>query len=154
MLLFLAVFPSLVAGAALGKRRYEQPLQRTVLVKNQSGRRFDVFWINNVNPGVPESFVTQSEGAEGYPYGGETSILSFIGHAFEIREMPSKKTHECLYGMCRRGRFKVNDQENQGEPVKTCPYSTQSLCEDLKQTNKQTKIMLLTLFQNNFQRSW
>jgi hypothetical protein len=113
LLLFLTLsLPcTTVHGAALGRsKKSSQPHQRSFHFRNQSGRRVDVLWVNVHK--TPNEFVSQNDG-EGYPYGGDTSISSYIGHEFEIREIPSKKTGQCLFDQCRKTRFKVNDQENQ-----------------------------------------
>jgi hypothetical protein len=100
-----------VQSAILGRNRSSgSSKQRSFFFRNQSGRRVDVLWVNVFK--TPNDFVSQNEG-EGYPYGGDTSVLSYIGHTFEIREMPSKKTKSCLNEECRKARFTVNDQENQ-----------------------------------------
>jgi hypothetical protein len=101
---------SIVSAAALGKTKGHADNQRSFHFQNLSGRRVDVLWVN-VNK-TPNDFVSQN-GGEGYPYGGDTNILSYIGHEFEIRELPSKKTNSCLFEECRKARFKVNDQQNQ-----------------------------------------
>lgn len=99
-----------VDGAMLGRTRHVVPNQRSISFRNWSGRRVDVEWVN-VNA-KPETYHSQN-GGEGYPYGGETFILSYIGHTFQVKEMPAKKTGRCLYDECRTVRFTVNDQENQ-----------------------------------------
>jgi hypothetical protein len=118
LLLSVVLFPSsfvvLVSSAALGKSRHEAPNQRSVFVRNQSGRRVDIFWINNFKS--PTTYSTNSENGEGYPYGGETAMLSYVGHEFEIREMPRKSTGTCdVEDACAKAYFKVNDQEKQGK---------------------------------------
>jgi hypothetical protein len=112
-LLWLTIsLPSIVHGAALGRSRKtgQNDSQRSFHFLNQSGRRVDLLWVNVFKK--PNEFVSQN-GGEGYPYGGDTSVSSFIGHEFEIREMPSKKTEQCLFEECRKARFRVNDQDNQ-----------------------------------------
>jgi hypothetical protein len=105
------LFADLVECAALGRSRRRTDSQRSIRFRNQSGRRTDIFWVNTFKE--PNEFVTQSIDGEGYLYGADTSISSFIGHEFEVREQPSKKTGRCVYDECRKARFKVNDQENQ-----------------------------------------
>jgi hypothetical protein len=115
LLLFVSFPPpyALVSSAALGKSRHENPTQRSVFVRNLSGRRFDIFWINNFSS--PVTYVSNSEKEEGYPFGGETAMLSYVGHEFEVREMPRKSTGTCHQEECAKAYFKVNDQENQGK---------------------------------------
>jgi hypothetical protein len=111
-LLVLAATPLFVSSAVLGRPRHETPSQRPITIRNQSGRRFDVFWINTFTD--PVSYVSNSVENEGYPYGGDAVFLSYIGHEFEVREMPSKKTKSCRLKECAKAYFKVNDQEFQG----------------------------------------
>ncbi|KAG7359632.1 hypothetical protein IV203_034730 [Nitzschia inconspicua] len=100
-----------VQGAILGRsQKSANENQRSFHFHNKSGRRVDVLWVNVHK--TPNEFVSQN-GGEGYPFGGDTSVLSYIGHEFEILEMPSKKTKKCLFEECRKARFTVNDQENQ-----------------------------------------
>lgn len=119
LLLLVLMTPSFVSSAALGKRGHDQPAQRSIVIKNQSGRRFDVLWINTLEPPGPDGKLllqSNSENAEGYPYGGDVGISSYIGHEFQVQEMPSKSTGKCLHERkCRQGYFQVNEQEDQGE---------------------------------------
>lgn len=99
-------------AAVLGMSRRGSPNARKFSFFNRSGRRVDIFWINRSTN--PVSFVTNSDRGEGYPFGGSTGVDSYIGHEFEIREMPSKKTGECkIPGNCQKAHFKVNDREGQ-----------------------------------------
>lgn len=114
---------SRVDSAALGQRRREAPNGRVVVVDNQSGRRIEVYWINRQKN--PPSFHANSADGEGYPYGATTAINSYIGHEFELRELPSKRSNECATpGQCRKGHFQVNDQEDQGEILLLGPRTT------------------------------
>ena len=106
-----------VKSAALGKDRKEHPTSRSFYVHNESGRRFDVLWIDTIHqppPGQPNARVSNN-GGEGYPYGGEVRINSFIGHEFDVVEMPSKKTNKCKYDKCRVVSFEVTAEEDQGK---------------------------------------
>ena len=83
----------------------------------------DLFWINRA--ANPIEFRSNSENGEGYPYGASQGLTSYIGHEFEIREMPSKKTGECrIPGDCKTGYFQVNDQEGQSKFQTYLLYST------------------------------
>jgi hypothetical protein len=99
MLMYVACPTCYVRSAALGRTRHERPTQRSVLFRNNSGRRVDVLWVNNFKQ--PTEFVSQNNN-EGYPYGGDTNFLSYIGHEFEVRELPSKKTGSCKFDECRK----------------------------------------------------
>lgn len=89
------------------------------MFKNNSGRRVDVLWMNTLEPKGPDGkFLLQSnsENGEGYAYGADAGISSYIGHAFEVQEMPAKSTGKCFNEIkCRSGYFKVNQEEDQGK---------------------------------------
>mmetsp|Transcript_26124 Transcript_26124/g.71648 ORF Transcript_26124/g.71648 Transcript_26124/m.71648 type:complete len:491 (-) Transcript_26124:353-1825(-) len=115
-LLALLVPTAVNAGAVLGKKRLEKenPTSRGISIDNQSGRKIDLYWVNTFKD--PEQFVPQllEDGKQvGCAYGAEKYVSSFIGHVFEIRELPSRKTKECLFGECRKGRFQVVDVRDQ-----------------------------------------
>lgn len=99
--------------------RHENPSQRSVTVQNESGRKVDIFWVNNLKPRVPETFVSQSEEDDGYSYGADAGIISYVGHTFEIRELPGKISGRCVEETCWKGRFVVNNEEDQSkQPAK------------------------------------
>jgi hypothetical protein len=111
LLVVTGLIPSIHA-AVLGISRRDSPNVRKFMFVNRSGRRVDLLWMNRSTD--PVSYSSNSENGEGYPYGATTGISSFIGHEFEIREMPSKKTGQCkIPGNCQIGQFQVNDQEGQ-----------------------------------------
>ena len=102
-----------VNAAALGKTRHKTPESREIFIQNETGRRIDVMWINRfVNP---NTFHSNSPDEMGYAYGSSTGIDSFVGHEFEVRELPSKTTKQCLFGenACRKAHFQVSVEENQ-----------------------------------------
>jgi len=114
--LLLAFFVTVDAGAILGEQRREKDnsASRPLHVENLSGRKVDMFWVNVFKK--PEEFVPQfiEDGVQvGCAYGADKSISSYIGHTFEIRELPSKYTHECVYNECRKIRYTVTDQWDQ-----------------------------------------
>lgn len=91
--------------------------QRSIQIVNESGRRVDVFW---VNPDTGE-LIRQTE-----PFvynGGTLPLTSYIGHTFEVRELPSSKTGYCgdpsneatVGTICRMGTFTVNDNDQQSK---------------------------------------
>lgn len=131
-LVLSSVCTILVESAILGLERRENPNSRHVDVLNQSGRRFDIFWINRRTN--PVSYHPNSENGEGYPYGATAGIASYVGHEFEIREMPSKKTGTCLFDKCRTSYFQVNDRQKQRKTIKYrqwyCHRIMEMKCED------------------------
>ena len=113
MVLFLLVglIPT-ISGAVLGMTRRVSPNARKMIFVNRSGRRIDVFWVNRSTN--PVSYVSNSEKGEGFPYGATQAIDSYIGHEFEIREMPSRITGQCkIPENCQTALVQVNDQEGQ-----------------------------------------
>jgi len=115
-LALLAVVVLVDAGAILGvqRRDNENPASRGLLLINQSGRKVNMYWVNTFK--TPEQFVPQfvDDGVlVGCAYGADKSISSYIGHQFEIREEPSKKTGHCVFSTCRKVRIKVSDRYDQ-----------------------------------------
>ena len=113
-LLALVVFVD--AGAILGVQRRDNNNEksRSLGVYNQSGRKINMYWVNVFK--TPEEFVPQfvEDGVVvGCSYGADKSISSYIGHEFEIREEPSRKTGHCVYSECRKVRIKVSDRYDQ-----------------------------------------
>ena len=96
-------------GTARNRRKNGNPQSRSVRVMNKSVARIDIFWIH---PTTRELAPSHTEG-DGVMYGGETGISSYIGHEFEIVELPSKKKKKCLYKECRKTHFTVNTKEEQ-----------------------------------------
>ena len=49
--------------------------------------------------------------------GGDFSLNSYVGHEFEVREMPSSRTGLCVSEdqTCRNGFFVVSENEEQSE---------------------------------------
>jgi len=49
--------------------------------------------------------------------GADFALDSFIGHEFEVRELPSKRTGLCKSEdqVCRNGFFAVSENQDQGE---------------------------------------
>lgn len=106
---------SLVQAQYSAKRRKDgNPLARSVRVINESGVRVDVFWMNPDTGLLADSNTNQ----EGIVYGGESGLASYVGHAFEIQELPSSSSKQCQRKLCRKAYFTVNANEDQ------CTYCT------------------------------
>lgn len=86
------------------RRKNGHPLAREIRVANKAGAKFDFYWIH------PETRVLAGSNTdgEGVPYGGESAVSSFVGHAFEVQEL-----EPCKRQLCRKGYFKVNGNEDQ-----------------------------------------
>lgn len=105
-LLFLISFAQF---AFAYRRRYEgHPRARTIHMENQSGSTIMKRW---KHPDTGE--LADPQPVEGVPYGGESLVNSYIGHVFQIDEMPSKRTGKCRLGKCRRTFLTVSDKEDQ-----------------------------------------
>lgn len=96
-------------GTARNRRKNGHPHSRSVRVMNKSGLRIDVFWIH---PTTRELAPSHTEG-EGIMFGGESGISSYVGHEFEVVELPNKKTKKCAQKECRKTHFTVNTNEDQ-----------------------------------------
>lgn len=112
LLLFLPF--SFVNGVIKGKDDFpEHDHERSINIVNKSGRRMNVYWVNNIDSTKPEELVSQSEKGDGYPYGSDAHIKSYVGHTFEIQEMPGKKSKVCQQELCWTRRFQVTSGADQ-----------------------------------------
>jgi hypothetical protein len=103
----LLLFFFLVPICWARRRKDGNPLSRGIVVKNQAGVKIDFFW---VNPNTKELAASTSDG--GVTHGGESSISSYIGHTFEVQELPKKKTGKCEQEKCRITHFTVSANED------------------------------------------
>ena len=76
---------------------------------NRSGVKIDAFW---VHPQTRQLADSNTEG--GIVHGADAPISSYIGHTFEVQELPKLKTGKCEQEECRRTRFTVSSNEGQG----------------------------------------
>lgn len=87
-------------------------VDRRIKILNESGRKVEVYWIH---PQTNELVLTSK------PYihnGADFFLDSYVGHSFELQELPSSKTGRCGYAKlesrkCRKGYFTVNNNEDQ-----------------------------------------
>jgi len=84
---------------------------RSINIINQSGVQVDIFWIHAQTRELAHS---NTEGV-GIPFGGDSSISSFVGHEFEVQEMPDRhgQCHGPTDGACRTTHFRVSRNEDQ-----------------------------------------
>lgn len=84
---------------------------RTITIMNESSRRIEVHWID---PQTGE-MVLQSD--PDILDGASLALESYVGHAFEVRELPAKKTGVCagIDQTCRVNHFTVSNNNEQGE---------------------------------------
>jgi hypothetical protein len=78
---------------------------------NQAGFTIDFYWIH---PTTKELAASNTDG-DGVMYGSESSISSYVGHEFEVQELPNNKTKLCRGKdkVCKKGYFMVNNNEDQ-----------------------------------------
>jgi hypothetical protein len=101
-----------VATTDSRKQHYGSPNARSLKVINRSGVTIDVFWIHSVTGNLSAS---QTKG-EGIVFGSETGISSYVGHAFEVQEMPKiANSTTCRKGglPCRKAHFVCNAHHDQ-----------------------------------------
>jgi hypothetical protein len=85
---------------------------RNLLLINEAGVSAEVHWIDSKSR---NSVLLSDEG--GIRDGGQMPLNSFVGHEFEIREMPSPQSGQCDNEdkVCRTVHFIVTDSEDQGK---------------------------------------
>ena len=84
---------------------------RSITIMNKSGRRVDIHW---VHPDTNE-MVLQTD--PDILNGASMDLNSYVGHTFQVRELPAKKTGVCggEDETCRIDHFTVNANKDQGE---------------------------------------
>ncbi len=82
-----------------------------ILIKNESGRRVEIYWID------PDDGEAVMQSDPEILDGTSLDLNSFVGHNFEVRELPAKKTGVCggEDDTCRVDYFTVNPNNDQGE---------------------------------------
>ena len=108
--LFALLALAVVVDSAPLRRKDGNPLSRSMRVRNESGVKLDIFWIH---PTTRELAASHTSG-DGIVFGAESGILSYVGHEFEVREMPNKHG-KCHDTECRKTYFACNDNEDQCE---------------------------------------
>ena len=86
---------------------------RSITIMNKSGRRVDIHW---VHPDTNE-MVLQTD--PDILNGASMDLNSYVGHTFQVRELPAKKTGVCggEDETCRIDHFTVNANKDQGEKI-------------------------------------
>jgi len=87
-------------------------LSRTINIMNESGRKVEIYWVH------PQTNELHLQSNPHVFHGATFQLNSFVDHAFEVRELPSKRTGECGEpdsgdNTCRTGYFVVNQNDNQ-----------------------------------------
>lgn len=85
--------------------------ERQITIMNESGRRIVIHWMH---PDTDE-LVLQSD--PDVLNGASTDLNSYVGHTFQVRELPAKKTGVCAGEdeTCRIDHFTVNTNSDQSE---------------------------------------
>jgi hypothetical protein len=104
LLLFLALLSSPASGSP----------ERSFSIINESGRRLEVHWIH------PDTGEMVLQSTPDILAGANFALNSYVGHSFQIRELPGKKSGVCEGEgqVCRIGMFTVNKNNDQVIVVK------------------------------------
>ena len=112
--LFLAV-AFLLGLVESSKKGSGGGLDRPIQIINESGRRIELYWVHSAT----DELVKQSDP---FVYNGATfNLNSFVGHKFQVREMPGAKSGVCgdesenLGARCRISYFTVNSNYDQSK---------------------------------------
>ena len=99
---------SLVVSAAADQ-------SRSIQIMNESTRRVEVHWIH------PDTGEMVLQSTPDILHGASFALNSYVGHAFEVRELAAKKSGACggEGEVCRVDHFTVNPNQDQGESVWT-----------------------------------
>jgi hypothetical protein len=99
---------------AAPKRRLEGNVNsRNIVVYNKAAAKIDIFWIHPVTNELAPS----NTNGDGIVYGAYSGVNSYVGHQFEVQEIPDPTTHKCKYQHCRKAHFNCSQFENQGALV-------------------------------------
>lgn len=123
ILMTFMIFVSNMIVVIGGRKRYNgHPQSRSIRVINESGYRFDLYWIHVQTRELGESNTKD----EGVMFGSETHITSYIGHEFTIKELPGKISGVCRSSgtkdICKSINITVNANEEQ------CTYIIIVIC--------------------------
>ena len=96
---------------------------RSIIIMNESSRRIEIHWVDPVTGDM----VLQSE--PDILDGASLELDSFVGHTFEVRELPAKKTGVCAGDdqTCRVNHFTVSSNNDQGKSKR----GTTTTCVDV-----------------------
>jgi hypothetical protein len=108
---------------------------RSIIIMNESSRRIEIHWVDPVTGDM----VLQSE--PDILDGASLELDSFVGHTFEVRELPAKKTRVCAGDdqTCRVNHFTVSGNSDQGKRGSTTLVSMVNCIESFL-TNHPTLI--------------
>ena len=83
---------------------------RKIKVVNQSGGKVELYWVH------PQTAATTLMSTPNILNGADFPINSYVGHEFQIRELPAVSTGKCRSDdqTCRISNFVVSENEDQG----------------------------------------
>jgi hypothetical protein len=82
-------------------------VDRNLRILNESGGRVELYWVH------PETRALSLMSTP-FIYDGATFPLqTYVGHEFEVRELPSTKTGECGDETCKIGLFAISGNDDQ-----------------------------------------
>ncbi|KAL7489216.1 hypothetical protein ACHAW6_014786 [Cyclotella cf. meneghiniana] len=101
--LFLATVTTLLSVA------FSASVERSIQIMNESGRRVEVHWIH------PQTGEMVLQSTPDVLAGASFALNSYVGHTFQVRELPGKKTGVCEgeSQQCRIEQFTVNSNSDQ-----------------------------------------
>lgn len=109
--LLLVSSPLLLLAVFTSRPHVANKLARSIKVRNDSGRPIQIFW---VQPDTGEMILQMHCN----PIVTKCDMNSFVGHTFEVQEVPTEDTGVCGgdHGVasCSVGRFTVNYRQDQG----------------------------------------
>jgi hypothetical protein len=115
LLLLLLLLGSTTTAAAKQKRPppTNKSTSRSIQILNESGSRLEVYWIQ------PQTRVGTLMSTPDVMNGASFPLNSYVGHEFELRELPSKSTGVCKSDdqTCRSVYFAVTENDDQSEFV-------------------------------------
>ena len=101
--LFVVVVVVCSVDAQSNKKR---GVERHIKIINESGSKVEVYWVH------PSSRETVLMSDPHVVNGAEFPLDSFVGHEFEVRELPASNG-ECREQVCRQAYFKVSENDEQ-----------------------------------------
>ena len=102
-----SLFQAVGAAAPVTNKATERPIK----ILNESGSKVEIYWIH---PNTGERVIMS---APNVLNGASFNLNSFIGHEFEIRELPSSKTGICKgeEQTCRTNFLSVTENSEQSK---------------------------------------
>lgn len=84
---------------------------RSIHMLNDSGSKIEVYWVN------PETAERHLMSKSPVLFGATFPLNTFVGHEFELRELPSVKTGVCKSPdqTCRQASFVISENDDQGK---------------------------------------